>query len=232
MADLTRMGLGVAALVAILIQLPFVQRIWILLKLGLAIGRVLQPLSDFTSYECRRIQDPLLQACEDLWLSEATRQLFLACSDSDSRTKWMPNEAKFEFAERSSRDAIIIMDLETLEFKSTSTSDFPGTAGDGIINFTGFTAVDVEGGAVEFFITNFRPSLDSGGEFVPVQAVVGGNATLEVFKLLPNTDILQHVRTIADPVVATPNRVAVAEGQGLYLTNDHGQYRTGWVRAV
>lgn len=124
------------------------------------------------------------------------------------------------------------MDLETLEFKSTSMSDFPGTAGDGIINFTGFTAVDVEGGAVEFFITNFRPSLDSGGEFVPVQAVVGGNATLEVFKLLPNTDILQHVRTIADPAVATPNRVAVAEGQGLYLTNDHGQYRTGWVCAV
>lgn len=106
---------------------------------------------------------------------------------------------------------------------------FSGTAGDGIINFAGFGGIDVDDGAVDFFITNFRPSLDSNGEILPVQAAVGANATIEVFRLSPNTDSLQHIRTVADPAIATPNRVAVAEGKGFYLTNDHGPHKTGWV---
>jgi hypothetical protein len=52
-------------------------------------GRKLQPLSDFP-YQCRRISGPCLQACEDMWLSERTRQLFLACSTSLGRKEWMP----------------------------------------------------------------------------------------------------------------------------------------------
>lgn len=121
------------------------------------------------------------------------------------------------------------MDPETLEFKSTTMAGFPGTAGDGLINFAGFTGVDLDDGAVEFFITNFRPSVDSSGEIVPVQAAIGANSTIEVFRLLPNTNSLQHVRTVADPAITTPNRVAVAEGKGFYITNDHGQHRIGWV---
>lgn len=93
MANLTKIGLGIAALIAVLIQLPMTRNVWTLLKLGLAVGKVLQPLSDFTSYECRRLHDPLLEACEDMWLSEPTRQLFLACSDLDARTRWLPKYA-------------------------------------------------------------------------------------------------------------------------------------------
>lgn len=90
MANLHTVGMGIAILAAVLSQLPTTQSIWNVLKLGLAIGKVLQPISDFPSYRCHRIHDPVLQACEDLWLSEPTRQLFLACSDSDARAKWMP----------------------------------------------------------------------------------------------------------------------------------------------
>lgn len=121
------------------------------------------------------------------------------------------------------------MDLETLDFKPTSMAGFSGTAGDGIINFAGFAGVDLDDGAVELYITNFRPSVDSNGEIVPVQAAVGCNATIEVFRLSPNTDRLEHIRTVADRAITTPNRVAVAKGKGFYITNDHGQHRIGWV---
>lgn len=94
MANLTRVGLGIAVLGAVLSQLPITRSIWTVLSLGLAIGKVLQPISDFPAYQCRRIHDPLLHACEDMWLSEATRQLFLACSDSDARNRWMPRYAR------------------------------------------------------------------------------------------------------------------------------------------
>lgn len=124
------------------------------------------------------------------------------------------------------------MDPDTLEFTSKVVTGFSGTAGDGLINFAGFAGRDLEDGTVELFITNYRPSIDDSGEIIPFQAAIGGNATIEVFKLLRNTDTLEHIRTISDPSIATPNRVTVAEGGGFFLTNDHGQHRLGWVRSI
>ncbi len=57
------------------------------------LGKTFQPISDFP-YRCRRIHDPRLRACEDMWLSESTRQLFLACSDPAARGMWMPKYGK------------------------------------------------------------------------------------------------------------------------------------------
>lgn len=53
------------------------------------VGRAVQSISDFP-YDCRKIHDPNLQACEDMWFHEPSRQLFLACSDPVSRKEWMP----------------------------------------------------------------------------------------------------------------------------------------------
>lgn len=60
-----------------------------LLAVSLGIGREVQPLSDFP-YQCRRLTGPGLEACEDMWLSESRRILYLACSSSLSRKEWMP----------------------------------------------------------------------------------------------------------------------------------------------
>ncbi|KXH66234.1 hypothetical protein CSAL01_11699 [Colletotrichum salicis] len=80
-------------ILGVALQLVLKTPIW----LGLGIGKEFQPLSDFP-YSCRRIEDPRLQACEDMWLSEATRQLFLACSDPLSRQQWLPKYVFFERA--------------------------------------------------------------------------------------------------------------------------------------
>lgn len=60
-----------------------------IIYVNIGVGRKLQPIADFP-YECRRITGQGLQACEDMWFSERSRQLFLACSDSLSRKEWMP----------------------------------------------------------------------------------------------------------------------------------------------
>lgn len=53
-------------------------------------GRVIQPVSDF-EYKCRRIEgDPNIQACEDMWLDQKSRTLFLPCSESLARPQWLP----------------------------------------------------------------------------------------------------------------------------------------------
>lgn len=57
---------------------------------GLGVGREMQPVSDFP-YKCHRISgDPNIQACEDMWLDQNSRTLYLACSESLARKAWMP----------------------------------------------------------------------------------------------------------------------------------------------
>lgn len=129
---------------------------------------------------------------------------------------------------RPTKDAILVLDLETLEAKALPTSGFTGTADDGIINHIGFTGLDKEDGSVELFVTNFRPSIDPlTGRIAANQAATGANTTIEVFKLQHGSKVLEHVRTVTDPLIATPNRVAAVEGRGLYISNDHGQTKTG-----
>lgn len=53
------------------------------------LGRHVQTIAEFP-FKCRRLTDPVLHACEDMWLEEKSRQLFLACSDSLARKEWMP----------------------------------------------------------------------------------------------------------------------------------------------
>lgn len=135
---------------------------------------------------------------------------------------------------RSTRDAIIVMNPDTLQFRELSMRGFTGTADDGIINLIGFTGVDKPDGSVELFVTNNRPSADlSTGQVLPDQAAVGANATIEVFRTGPQAEELglEWVRTIADPRITSPNRVAAAEA-GIYVTNDHGTAKTGLVRPM
>lgn len=55
----------------------------------LNIRGVLQPLEDF-GYDCQRINHPLLESCEDLWLDRNSRALYAACGDMISRQHWVP----------------------------------------------------------------------------------------------------------------------------------------------
>jgi hypothetical protein len=56
----------------------------------IGLGRTVLPVSAFP-YRCYRIkEDPNIQACEDMWLDDKSRTLFLACSDPVARRHWMP----------------------------------------------------------------------------------------------------------------------------------------------
>ena len=75
-------------LAAVLLAVAF-QALKAPLTLAFGFGRHIQLLSDFP-YECRRVEDPRLQACEDMWLSEGSRVLYLACSNPVARAQWLP----------------------------------------------------------------------------------------------------------------------------------------------
>ncbi|KAF4449048.1 hypothetical protein F53441_7698 [Fusarium austroafricanum] len=223
---LIKIGLPVVALLAVLFQVYLKEPIW----LGFGIGRVMQPITDFP-YTCRKIADPRMQACEDMWLSPSTRQLYLACSDSFARKDWFPHVGAFNISGRSQRDSIVALDIDkpvdnSFQLRTLKTPGFSGTSGDGLLNLAGFTGMENSDGNVELFLVNMRPSTDGEGNLLD-QKVSGGNTTIEHFVTDGETE-MKHVRTYADQGITSPNRVAVLDDKTFYITNDHGPHKLGW----
>ena len=78
-----------AALVVLLAAAIYQTRLHTFTMLGLGLLQKSEPLSSFP-YTCRRVDDERLQACEDMWLSERSRRLFLGCSDPLGKKEWCP----------------------------------------------------------------------------------------------------------------------------------------------
>jgi hypothetical protein len=57
------------------------------LETTIGVGRVIQKIDDFP-YECRRVEHPRLEACEDLWLDDDARVLYAACVGTQHRIGW------------------------------------------------------------------------------------------------------------------------------------------------
>lgn len=141
---------------------------------------------------------------------------------------------------RSENDAVIALDIDTLDpsrstvdrsaYRALSTPGFEGTAGDGGLHLVGITGVET-GNDIKLYLTNNRPSVDPRTGELMDQYVVGANATIEVFRVGPNAASMEHVRTYAHKHIATPNNIAPVPGDdgGIYITNDHGQNKVGFV---
>ena len=79
----------VSALVVLLAAAIYQTQFYSFVSNGLGLFQASEPLSSFP-YTCRRIEDERLRACEDMWLSERSRRLFLSCSDALSKKEWCP----------------------------------------------------------------------------------------------------------------------------------------------
>ncbi|KAI6830533.1 hypothetical protein KC340_g10904 [Hortaea werneckii] len=224
---LFKVGVPLIVVAAVLYQVVLKDALFV----TLGVGRTLQPITDFP-YQCRQIRDPILQACEDMWLSETSRQLFLACSDPLARKQWLPNVSRLNASGRALDDAIIAMEIdkpkgESYEYRIVQTNNFHGINGDGSLHLVGFTGVDGSAG-INFFVVNNRPSIHPVTGDLLDNAEVGANSTVERFVLAPpDAKEMKHLQTFAHENLATPNRVAAMGKNAFYVTNDHGPHKVG-----
>ncbi|KAL8387212.1 hypothetical protein RB595_010074 [Gaeumannomyces hyphopodioides] len=229
MAGILLKAAGVVLVAIVAALFPTLQLSW----KAIGYGRVLQPVGDFP-YKCRRIdQQPRLRACEDMWLSEATRQLFLACGDPMARPHWSPVVQELNWEARSRIDAIIALDLDkpgpdgSFEHRVLPLKGYTGND-QGRIFVNGIDGADKvqEDGTVKVTIalTNYGPSVDPATGAVLDQRRVGSNATIEIFETGPEAQELRHVRTFADwDGITIPNRPALVGTDvedGFYVTNE------------
>ncbi|KIX03403.1 uncharacterized protein Z518_06955 [Rhinocladiella mackenziei CBS 650.93] len=206
-----------------------------ILFIVIGVGRNVLPVSEFP-YRCYRISgDPNVQACEDMWLDQKSRTLFLACSDPLARRDWMPNIHRLNATGRALNDHVVAMNIDNpsssggYTYRVLNTPGFSGVNGDGRIHVVGMTGVtSPDGSDIQLWLINARPSVDAKTGELLDNSVTGGNATIDVFATEPGADSMRHVKTFANEQIATPNNVAVAKDGSFWFTNDHGRHKVGW----
>ena len=106
--------------------------------------------------------------------------------------------------------------------KWLSVENFSGIKGDGTMNLHGFDIrTDEESDTLHIVLINHRPPIDPEKGQLLDAAIVGANSTIEHFQTRAGGDTMRHVRTYADPLIQTPNRVAWVTCDSFVFTNDH-----------
>lgn len=211
---------GIWALIVLALGILYKAYVHNIIFLTIGIGREIQSIDEFP-WTCTRLQHPLLEGCEDLWLDDQERKLYAACSTVDSRQGWSPGGSKFNVSARSQTDHIAVLNI-----------DQPGSDGLyglhklkvggylGDLDLHGFDVRRIEG-RLRFWLINHRPPVHpTTGEFLDAW-VVGANSTIEIFDLDDASETLEHVKTIANDAIISPNNLAVdKDGLGIVITND------------
>lgn len=131
---------------------------------------------------------------------------------------------------RPTTDAMYIYDTKTSTagnpaLTKVTLKGFSGIQGDGTVNLHGISGQKVPGTSVDsptyrFYINNHRPSLQQDGSLAD-NTITGANSTVEIFESKLGSDTWNHIRTYADPLIRTPNRVAPVSADSFLFTNDH-----------
>lgn len=207
---------------------------WLIFDVN-GVSRVMQPLSDFP-YNCRRINDHNLAACEDAWIDEKSRQIFLACSNVLGRKAWNPNIGHWAAERRSRTDHVVAMSLDTpnpqdsgsFDYRVLSLGDYTNHFDEPELSLVGMSGVTQRDGTVHLYFVNAAPTYNVTSNSIAQQDVTGANATIEAFSLAPQGDTLKHLHTFYNPShLHTPNRPAPRPDGSIYFTNDHGPHKAG-----
>ncbi|KIK58310.1 hypothetical protein GYMLUDRAFT_45522 [Collybiopsis luxurians FD-317 M1] len=160
---------------------------------------------------CKRI--PELQACEKIVLHQSTGILYLACSDLQSRRRWNPCADLLDVEGKSPTDYVATYDPKTSRITRLTFINFEGD-----LSVHGMDVVpsDIPGELYVYMVNHRAPQGQD-------PRVVGADSVIELFKTRVGGEQLHHVRTVADPVISTPNDVVgQADGKAFFFTNDHG----------
>ena len=131
-------------------------------------------------------------------------------------------------------DHVVAMSIDkpkgdSYEYRILKVPDFHGINGDGTINLLGMTGEDMPGRPLRLWFVNARPSVDPTSGGLLDSSKIGANSTIEVFEMNDNAGQMKHMRTFADPQIATPNNIAALGDGSFYFTNDHGLHKVGFV---
>ncbi|KAF7782217.1 hypothetical protein Agabi119p4_1593 [Agaricus bisporus var. burnettii] len=161
---------------------------------------------------CRKV--PALKACEDMVFHEPSGLLYLACSEPQRRIQWLPAVNRLNTA-GASKDSFVVYNPETSQITKLELSGLDDNLG---FSSHGIDIVTSASNSSELFVflVNHRPQSDAEKR--------GADSVVEIFKHRIDTDKLEHIETLSNPLVSTPNDIIGSDdGKSFFVTNDHGQ---------
>lgn len=186
------------------------------LFLFLGYNRLVVPIGN---ERCQKIST--LRACEKIVLHQPSSQLFLACSEPEYRTLWLPSDLRLN-ATGASQDYVAIYDMKTFEIRKL---EFSGVDGDFGFSSHGMDIVPSALDPSELFVylINHRPPKGVDAR------LSGADSVVEIFKHRLGNNKLTHVSTVESPLMIAPNDLTGSDdGNDFYFTNDHGHKLGIW----
>jgi arylesterase/paraoxonase len=164
----------------------------------------------------------MLHISTDMALHEPSGLIYLACSEPQRRVQWIPAVGRLNVA-GASKDSVVVYNPENSQITKLKLS--------GLDENLGFSShgIDIVPSAsnpseIFLFLVNHRPQSNAEQH--------GADSVVEIFKHTLKTDKLQHIKTIRDPLIVTPNGVVGSNnGESFFITNDHSQ-KTGFVSII
>ena len=135
---------------------------------------------------------------------------------------------------RTGTDRMAILDTRgpgrlASRIKWITAENFPGNNGDGTFDLHGFDVrADKSTDTLRILLINHRPPYNPvTGELLDAPKI-GANSTIELFQTTAGSDTMRHIRTYANEVISTPNRVQWVNDHAFVFTNAHNT-KTGTV---
>ncbi|GAP87998.1 putative serum paraoxonase arylesterase 2 [Rosellinia necatrix] len=179
--------------------------------------------------ETRFIPDTV--ACEDLEYHAPSGMLYTACvGDLETARGWNPGAEALDRPDRPAYGSIMVIDPKTLKSQKLSLEGFEGPfATHGIALHT----PPSEPGLVYIFAVNHLPNprwtgSETGGWRAEEEKAA---SRVELFAHAVGSGAARHVRSIAHPLIRTPNDLLAVSPTEFLVTNDH-RYRAGWRRLL
>ncbi|KAG6002147.1 hypothetical protein E4U43_001162 [Claviceps pusilla] len=221
-SNLLVLVIGVVAILLYLAELP---------RASIVLGLWRQPAKSLVTdpHDFHIIPDTV--HCEDLHYHEPSNLLFTACEGTEhTRQAWFPALTVLgdPTTGLKAQGALEVIDPRTMKSKKLKFTNFNGpfiTHGIDIID----DPERQEGEAIYIFAINHVPSpayaQDKNTKEPKARSII------EVFHHFIGSDTVDHVRSVWDPLITTPNDIVAMSPTSFFVTNDH-YYREGLLRQV
>ncbi|KAJ5973469.1 hypothetical protein N7481_010679 [Penicillium waksmanii] len=180
------------------------------------------------SWRCTRLEHPLMEGCEHLWLDHKNRKLYGTCSNFSTHTD---TSVESDYPTMARRDHVSVMEIDSPPGQDNAYNLHRLEVADGFKGELDLHGLDARriGDQLRFWLINHRPFVNADtGEIIEEKK----NYTVEVFDLDEDAGALVPVKTISSELLDSPNNLAVdTTGDGILVINDHvtkvGPFRGG-----
>ncbi|KAI0111269.1 serum paraoxonase/arylesterase family protein [Nemania sp. FL0031] len=169
---------------------------------------------------------PDTAACEDLEYHAPSGMLYTACAgDVEVARGWMPGADALERPDRPGFGSIVVINPTTLKSQKLSLQNFKGSFS---THGIGLYSPPSKPNLVYIYAVNHLPN----PKWTPGSKTEEKAASqIELFIHTVGSSTAKHVRSIAHPMIRTPNDLLAISENEFLATNDH-YYREGLLRSL